>query len=133
MSPMETLRRTAARSCPLVLPPRQRRETERGPTLSAHVCFISMFTLHINSEKLFSHFSVSDLSADCFPFSFVLFLHASVSCLSVCVSNGRAVHYNGSSLLQWKSVRLDVALLPGEMGDKTCFSSHTIYHLFCLI
>ncbi|TKS78950.1 putative E3 ubiquitin-protein ligase HECTD4 [Collichthys lucidus] len=29
--------------------------------------------------------------------------------------NGRAVHYNGSSLLQWKSVRLDVALLPA--GD----------------
>ncbi|CAF93071.1 unnamed protein product, partial [Tetraodon nigroviridis] len=28
-------------------------------------------------------------------------------------NNGRAVHYNGSSLLQWKSVRLDVALLPG--------------------
>ncbi|KAG9330582.1 hypothetical protein JZ751_023823 [Albula glossodonta] len=27
-------------------------------------------------------------------------------------NNGRAVHYNGSSLLQWKSVRLDVALLP---------------------
>lgn len=33
----------------------------------------------------------------------------------MCVSNGRAVHYNGSSLLQWKSVRLDVALLPGEI------------------
>lgn len=57
-------------------------------------------------------------------------LCASVSCLSVCVSNGRAVHYNGSSLLQWKSVRLDVALLPGKTGDKICFSSCTIYRLF---
>lgn len=44
----------------------------------------------------------------------------SVFCLPVSVSNGRAVHYNGSSLLQWKSVRLDVALLPG-----TAFSSYT--------
>lgn len=44
----------------------------------------------------------------------------SVFCLSVSVSNGRAVHYNGSSLLQWKSVRLDVALLPG-----TAFSPYT--------
>ncbi len=34
--------------------------------------------------------------------------------VSLPLSNGRAVHYNGSSLLQWKSVRLDVALLPGE-------------------
>ncbi|KAJ3603715.1 hypothetical protein NHX12_028456 [Muraenolepis orangiensis] len=31
-------------------------------------------------------------------------------------NNGRAVHYNGSSLLQWKSVRLDVALLPGDVA-----------------
>uniref|UniRef100_A0A673KN78 HECT domain E3 ubiquitin protein ligase 4 n=1 Tax=Sinocyclocheilus rhinocerous TaxID=307959 RepID=A0A673KN78_9TELE len=31
-------------------------------------------------------------------------------------NNGRAVHYNGSSLLQWKSVRLDVALLPVIMS-----------------
>uniref|UniRef100_A0A8B9JW99 HECT domain E3 ubiquitin protein ligase 4 n=1 Tax=Astyanax mexicanus TaxID=7994 RepID=A0A8B9JW99_ASTMX len=31
-------------------------------------------------------------------------------------NNGRAVHYNGSSLLQWKSVRLDVALLPGDIA-----------------
>lgn len=38
----------------------------------------------------------------------------SVDVLCLCASNGRAVHYNGSSLLQWKSVRLDVALLPGE-------------------
>ncbi|EGW07420.1 putative E3 ubiquitin-protein ligase KIAA0614 [Cricetulus griseus] len=29
-------------------------------------------------------------------------------------NNGRAVHYNGSSLLQWKSVRLDVTLSPGQ-------------------
>ncbi|XP_042636541.1 probable E3 ubiquitin-protein ligase HECTD4 [Orycteropus afer afer] len=29
-------------------------------------------------------------------------------------NNGRAVHYNGSSLLQWKSVRLDVTLSPGS-------------------
>uniref|UniRef100_A0A4W3K6B9 HECT domain E3 ubiquitin protein ligase 4 n=1 Tax=Callorhinchus milii TaxID=7868 RepID=A0A4W3K6B9_CALMI len=31
-------------------------------------------------------------------------------------NNGRAVHYNGSSLLQWKSVRLDVTLLPGDIA-----------------
>ncbi|TSW08319.1 putative E3 ubiquitin-protein ligase HECTD4 [Bagarius yarrelli] len=31
-------------------------------------------------------------------------------------NNGRAVHYNGSSLLQWKSIRLDVALLPGNIA-----------------
>ncbi|XP_030623120.1 LOW QUALITY PROTEIN: probable E3 ubiquitin-protein ligase HECTD4 [Chanos chanos] len=31
-------------------------------------------------------------------------------------NNGRAVHYNGSSLLQWKSVRLDVVLLPGDVA-----------------
>uniref|UniRef100_W5MLV4 HECT domain E3 ubiquitin protein ligase 4 n=1 Tax=Lepisosteus oculatus TaxID=7918 RepID=W5MLV4_LEPOC len=31
-------------------------------------------------------------------------------------NNGRAVHYNGSSLLQWKSVRLDVALVPGDVA-----------------
>ncbi|XP_014675681.1 PREDICTED: LOW QUALITY PROTEIN: probable E3 ubiquitin-protein ligase HECTD4 [Priapulus caudatus] len=31
-------------------------------------------------------------------------------------NNGRAVHYNGSSLLQWKSVRLDVALTAGDVA-----------------
>ncbi|XP_045152627.1 probable E3 ubiquitin-protein ligase HECTD4 [Echinops telfairi] len=31
-------------------------------------------------------------------------------------NNGRAVHYNGSSLLQWKSVRLDVTLCPGDVA-----------------
>ena len=31
-------------------------------------------------------------------------------------SNGRAVHYNGSSLLQWKSVRLDVTLSAGDVA-----------------
>ncbi|KAJ7994262.1 hypothetical protein DPEC_G00264060 [Dallia pectoralis] len=31
-------------------------------------------------------------------------------------NNGRAVHYNGTSLLQWKSVRLDVGLLPGDVA-----------------
>ncbi|XP_068767530.1 probable E3 ubiquitin-protein ligase HECTD4 isoform X3 [Struthio camelus] len=31
-------------------------------------------------------------------------------------NNGRAVHYNGSSLLQWKSVRLDVTLSPGDVA-----------------
>lgn len=51
----------------------------------------------------------------------LVFLTPLLFCISNCVfwivcSNGRAVHYNGSSLLQWKSVRLDVALLPGEMG-----------------
>ncbi|XP_041436316.1 probable E3 ubiquitin-protein ligase HECTD4 isoform X3 [Xenopus laevis] len=31
-------------------------------------------------------------------------------------NNGRAVHYNGSSLLQWKSVRLDVTVAPGDVA-----------------
>ena len=33
-----------------------------------------------------------------------------------CVSNGRAVHYNGSSLLQWRSVRLDICLNAGDIA-----------------
>ena len=28
----------------------------------------------------------------------------------LCFSNGRAVHYNGASLLQWRSIRLDISL-----------------------
>lgn len=31
-------------------------------------------------------------------------------------NNGRAVHYNGSSLLQWRSVRLDVTLAAGDVA-----------------
>ena len=31
-------------------------------------------------------------------------------------SNGRAFHYNGSSLLQWKSVRLEVTLNAGDVA-----------------
>ncbi|XP_077996372.1 putative E3 ubiquitin-protein ligase HECTD4 [Glandiceps talaboti] len=31
-------------------------------------------------------------------------------------NNGRAVHYNGSSLLQWKSVRLDITLNAGDIA-----------------
>ena len=38
------------------------------------------------------------------------------------------MHYNGSSLLQWKSVRLDVALLPGETGDKL-FSDKSFFDI----
>lgn len=83
---------------------------ELGPTLLARVSFTSMF-LSVNIETR----QRSTESADC----------CSVSCLSVCDSNGRAVHYNGSSLLQWKSVRLDVALLPGEMRNLTC--SHVVF------
>ena len=36
--------------------------------------------------------------------------------MSICCSNGRAVHYNGSSLLQWRSVRLDVSLSVGDVA-----------------
>lgn len=36
--------------------------------------------------------------------------------LSVLPSNGRVVHYNGSSLLQWKSVRLDLSLNAGDIA-----------------
>lgn len=89
--------------------------------------------VHIKSEKLhlFSLCSVSDLIADCYSLlCHSVFVRLSPVCLSVCVSNGRAVHYNGSSLLQWKSVRLDVALLPGEIGVYICFSTFTIYSLF---
>lgn len=31
-------------------------------------------------------------------------------------SNGKAVHYNGASLLQWRSVRLDVTLGVGDVA-----------------
>ncbi|XP_071946536.1 probable E3 ubiquitin-protein ligase HECTD4 isoform X2 [Antedon mediterranea] len=31
-------------------------------------------------------------------------------------NNGRAVHYNGSSLLQWRSVRLDITLKGGDVA-----------------
>ena len=31
-------------------------------------------------------------------------------------SNGKAVHYNGASLLQWRSVRLDVTLNAGDVA-----------------
>lgn len=114
---METLRRTVAQLCPLVLQLRQKREMEPGPTLLAHVCFISRLTrILTKSLCLFPYCFVSDLSADSYPVFHICFL-------TVCVSNGRAVHYNGSSLLQWKSVRLDVALLPGETGAK--------WFLFC--
>lgn len=85
----------------------------------------------INSERFFSRCSVSDLSADCYPsLSCRSSVRLSPVCLCVCVSNGRAVHYNGSSLLQWKSVRLDVGLLPGETGDKLFF--FFMYNLTCL-
>ena len=31
-------------------------------------------------------------------------------------SNGKSVHYNGASLLQWRSVRLDVTLNAGDIA-----------------
>lgn len=31
-------------------------------------------------------------------------------------SNGKAVHYNGASLLQWRSVRLDVSIGAGDIA-----------------
>lgn len=34
----------------------------------------------------------------------------------VILSNGRAVHYNGSSLLQWRSVRLDITLSVNDVA-----------------
>lgn len=138
---METLRRTVGRLCPLVLPLKQKSETERGPTLLAHVSFTSMFTsIHINTKgfHLCDLFPLLCLWLECWllSFSYVLFCLCRVCllsvCLCVCVSNGRAVHYNGSSLLQWKSVRLDVALLPGEMGENV-FSPYTIFLLFYLV
>lgn len=36
--------------------------------------------------------------------------------LFLLVSNGKAVHYNGASLLQWRSVRLDVTLCAGDVA-----------------
>lgn len=63
--------------------------------------------------------------ADCCSlFCYAVFVRLSPLCLCLCASNGRAVHYNGSSLLQWKSVRLDVALLPGETVAKISLSLH---------
>uniref|UniRef100_T1J2Q6 HECT domain-containing protein n=1 Tax=Strigamia maritima TaxID=126957 RepID=T1J2Q6_STRMM len=49
-------------------------------------------------------------------------------------NNGRAVHYNGSSLLQWKSIRLDITLSPGDIcgcgwertGDSSEFPSQQV-------
>ena len=38
------------------------------------------------------------------------------SVLFVCFSSGKAVHYNGTSLLQWRSVRLDVTLGANEVA-----------------
>ncbi|OWF52164.1 E3 ubiquitin-protein ligase HECTD4 [Mizuhopecten yessoensis] len=34
----------------------------------------------------------------------------------LCLNNGKAVHYNGASLLQWRSVRLDVFLNAGDIA-----------------
>ncbi|XP_055995500.1 probable E3 ubiquitin-protein ligase HECTD4 isoform X2 [Ostrea edulis] len=34
----------------------------------------------------------------------------------LCLNNGKAVHYNGASLLQWRSVRLDVTLNAGDIA-----------------
>lgn len=75
--------------------------------------------------SLFISFSLFIRIADCYPsvliFTYRIGLFVNdiftdfLFSLSFTPSNGRAVHYNGSSLLQWKSVRLDVALLPGEM------------------
>ena len=31
-------------------------------------------------------------------------------------SNGKAVHYNGASLLQWRSVRMDITLGLGDIA-----------------
>ena len=46
-----------------------------------------------------------------------LILLCSLLLMSMCPpSNGRAVHYNGSSLLQWRSVRLDVTLTTGDLA-----------------
>ncbi|OXB84895.1 UNVERIFIED_CONTAM: hypothetical protein H355_016017 [Colinus virginianus] len=42
-------------------------------------------------------------------------------------NNGRAVHYNGSSLLQWKSVRLDVTLSPGMEVELVLITFHFCY------
>lgn len=87
--------------------------------------YVHFFTLEIPSLP---NCSVLYLIADCHPF---------VSYLSACGSNGRAVHYNGSSLLQWKSVRLDVSLLPGELGDFMFFCSPCSYcqsrHPYCML
>lgn len=62
----------------------------------------------------------------------LLFLHFLFS-LSLTSSNGRAVHYNGSSLLQWKSVRLDVTLLPGEMEHLSTLISKVNLSFHCFL
>ncbi|XP_033101041.1 probable E3 ubiquitin-protein ligase HECTD4 [Anneissia japonica] len=51
-------------------------------------------------------------------------------------NNGRAVHYNGSSLLQWRSVRLDITLQSGDVAgigwekDKTSVRGNEKGHVF---
>lgn len=97
----------------------------------------SCWHLSLSQVLFFISFSLFPRIADCyssiliFTYRFRFFLNYIFTdflfSLSFTPSNGRAVHYNGSSLLQWKSVRLDVALLPGEM--EWFFSPKTI----CLV
>lgn len=83
LSPMETLRRTVAQLCPLVLPQRQKRGTERGPTQLAHVCSISMF---ISNQKNSTSFpSALSLTWLLTAILFCVIPSLCVCLLSVCV------------------------------------------------
>ena len=44
-------------------------------------------------------------------------------------NNGRAVHYNGPSLLQWRSIRLERTLNPGDRVTVTCSGGKAMFAL----
>jgi E3 ubiquitin-protein ligase HECTD4 len=44
-------------------------------------------------------------------------------------NNGRAVHYNGPSLLQWRSIRLERNLSPGDKVTITCIGGKAMFAL----
>ena len=98
---------------------RLRKRMEPGPILWDHVCFISKF-VKISKKREKNGMEKRDMTkrdkSHGYKFCEALYLVS-----SLLFSNGRAVHYNGSSLLQWRSVRLDVTLDSGNIAGKSMF------------
>lgn len=63
-------------------------------------------SIFYNNAYLLSSVTLQNLMYD---------IHDNIVFLSF-YSNGKAVHYNGASLLQWRSVRLDVTLNAGDVA-----------------
>ena len=59
-------------------------------------------------------FSVYPIHTGCLMIVLVFFFNFHIKIFFL--SNGKSVHYNGASLLQWRSVRLDVALNAGDIA-----------------